>query len=777
MKKILLSASFLCICLLISSPTWASYYSGYVPFLKPIPAPPSVSVPSTDADGSYRVNWTVRTNAYRYDVSVKVNNGSYARIYSGSSTSIAQQRTPGTYSYIVRACSFRGCSRYSTPKSVRVASPPPKVTVRWQPNNLNLGEATSLIWSAQNVASCIDSKGVEYVNTNSRFYARRTSPWAYRPTREGSINLRLTCIGKDGSRVSATATGHVRPRLPAHVGFSENYRALLKTTNGTTIALTKNTGSVPSVGDIELVWNSSSKTYSPQILRSTSGSWRSVSIKPVLEDFNVDGFTDILLKNMNSAVPAIPNLLDQIVFANPKRGQAPLTVTALDEKFQMFFRDMYKWMGNRNYFDAAFKSIAMPSYKYYIIYDYYFCFRGFRTRFFSFPTCYRNTAVLRSIEYTLTSTTVNTQLPYLSDPNFVKLAGKLLQSSFESRYSISLAPYESGEISGCKFYCGRNYGWYYSGRVYDLFVPSTKTTKVFDRENYNLDALNVATVLAHILDGTYSDQTDHWRVFAEAAANIMGVPLFGFNFGGERDNTPYKKGAMDESDEANALIRHWIYIAWKINSATNENDNSIPPPETWQKHEYNFKTTICSTDKDTVFYEYIYRGTTLPEEIITLTIPANVCTLQNVFCWSKKNPAPRKNTLNQKTAKHGKSEELIGSNRVITWIDENGYTHINETQEGHILHDSLAKPNCANLKGGLKDISTIPDRCSYVQRKVQHSIARPSDIEIFTHGAGYNSPPIMSEINKVFGRGIFKNTDSWIRNRLAKKGTCTDDPS
>ncbi len=189
---------------------------------------------------------------------------------------------------------------------------------------------------------------MEYVDTNSQFYEDRTSPWVFTPTQEGPLSLILTCLGEDGSTVFDEATAQVDPEVveEPYSGFTDDYSALLNTTNGTTIVLTTNTNGIPSVGDIELVWNSSTGTYSPQILNSAGGSWQTIAIDLVLGDFNIDGVIDVLLKGIDSLIPSIPNLVDQIVFAGASSAADPQAVTAIDGNLQQFLSDIYSWALN-----------------------------------------------------------------------------------------------------------------------------------------------------------------------------------------------------------------------------------------------------------------------------------------------------------------------------------------------------------------------------------------------------------------------------------------------
>ena len=158
----------------------------------------------------------------------------------------------------------------------------------------------------------------------------------------------MTCLGEDGSTVFDEATADVDPALEPYSGFTEDHKALLSASDGTTIVLTRNTSGQPSVGDIALVWDGTS--YIPQILGSTGGTWQSVAIDIVLGDFNVDGVIDVLLKNIDPLIPSIIDLVDQIIFAGASWGAAPKAVTAIDDDLQQFLSDIQGWMLNSDYF-------------------------------------------------------------------------------------------------------------------------------------------------------------------------------------------------------------------------------------------------------------------------------------------------------------------------------------------------------------------------------------------------------------------------------------------
>ena len=135
-------------CELIFDEEFCDQPSGYAALTVTVTTPPSaptLTVPSTDADGSYAVTWTSPSGATSYELEEKPAGGTFANIYSGSGTSrnIAG-KADGTYSYRVRACGG-ACGDWSPTATVRVvsvardltASPNPSTdgsyTVSWSP--------------------------------------------------------------------------------------------------------------------------------------------------------------------------------------------------------------------------------------------------------------------------------------------------------------------------------------------------------------------------------------------------------------------------------------------------------------------------------------------------------------------------------------------------------------------------------------------------------------------------------------------------------------------
>ncbi|MDE0224421.1 MAG: Ig-like domain-containing protein, partial [Gammaproteobacteria bacterium] len=95
------------------------------------PSAPTLTVPSTDADGSYTVSWTSVSGATIYKLDQKSGSGSFGNVYSGSSTSRNMTgKTPAIYAYRVRACAgSSNCGGWSSTKTTKVPPGVPTLTV------------------------------------------------------------------------------------------------------------------------------------------------------------------------------------------------------------------------------------------------------------------------------------------------------------------------------------------------------------------------------------------------------------------------------------------------------------------------------------------------------------------------------------------------------------------------------------------------------------------------------------------------------------------------
>ncbi|TQV85534.1 RHS repeat-associated core domain-containing protein [Aliikangiella coralliicola] len=93
---------------------------------KPPVTPSSISVPSSNANGSYSVSWSRSSTATRYELYEQKNSGAWKSVYKGPGVSKRMSgKTDGKYRYRVRACNLKGCSGYRYTLTMTVSIPKP----------------------------------------------------------------------------------------------------------------------------------------------------------------------------------------------------------------------------------------------------------------------------------------------------------------------------------------------------------------------------------------------------------------------------------------------------------------------------------------------------------------------------------------------------------------------------------------------------------------------------------------------------------------------------
>jgi hypothetical protein len=168
------------------------------------PAPSTPGRPSGSSNvttnQSFTISWSNVSGATSYRL---YKNGSSA--YSGSSTSKSQSiSSPGSYSYVVKACNSSGCSAASSSRTVAVASPPaPTLSFAWYPSTIYEGETTHREWSSTNADTCIGDNGSSV----------GTDGISQENVHTESKTVTMTCSGLGGS-VSKTITLTVLPPPP-----------------------------------------------------------------------------------------------------------------------------------------------------------------------------------------------------------------------------------------------------------------------------------------------------------------------------------------------------------------------------------------------------------------------------------------------------------------------------------------------------------------------------------------------------------------------------------
>ena len=91
------------------------------------------------------------------------------------------------------------------------------------------------------------------------------------------------------------------------------------------------------------------------------GTWpTSTAVDVVLNDINLDGFVDVLVRGLGGA---ITGALDQIVYAPGRTGGSPVILNAVDSTLTNFLSEVSSWTRNPAYFDNAMESVSVTRYR------------------------------------------------------------------------------------------------------------------------------------------------------------------------------------------------------------------------------------------------------------------------------------------------------------------------------------------------------------------------------------------------------------------------------
>ncbi len=95
------------------------------------PLAPTLTVPATDADGSYTASWTAPAGATSYKLEEKPAGGSFSNVYDGANRSHEiTGKTAGIYMYRVRACAgVDNCGDWSATETTKVPPGAPRLTI------------------------------------------------------------------------------------------------------------------------------------------------------------------------------------------------------------------------------------------------------------------------------------------------------------------------------------------------------------------------------------------------------------------------------------------------------------------------------------------------------------------------------------------------------------------------------------------------------------------------------------------------------------------------
>lgn len=236
---------------------------------------------------------------------------------------------------------------------------------------------------------------------------------------------------------------------------------------------------------------------------------------------------------------------------------------------------------------------------------------------------------------------------------------------------------------------------------------------------YSVDALSAKTVIDRILAS--NDATSGARLFelSKVFKRAIGAHLFGFRDSGARYGNPHDDTPAGQ-EPANSFINFMVrLIGWLKDDST----------EAGTPHEWEITTVFCKPN------------------------PAHNpshCTVENVWCWLKKYPAPvAKNE--GKTVADGADLTLVGDNPVEVDVDDATRTLHNVTEDGHIFHNP-AQTGCPHRPG--TPAQPVTTRCAQTRRQVVKRA--DGTIVIETDGQGAGPYP---EVNDALGPYKFRKVD------------------
>ena len=334
----------------------------------------------------------------------------------------------------------------------------------------------------------------------------------------GKYAYQLTCIGLPGggsvgpvTSVAVVATIPSLDPLDAQLGYQFQVRTGDIDSDGKKdIYLKRTSGGNANNGVIDKTILTQNNDGHFEVLQdptsgqfSTAGGWPiSASVTAVVNDFNVDGRVDVLLKNLDTV---ISNVDDQIIFSSGVffNGAAQVA-TSIDFEFEKFFRDTYNWILDPNYFSQALVA-GLPAYNLAVTFKVWFC-----------------------INYGLSSSCVTTSRSvYNKTITLAKmgLSGYQTTAAAEAALAASLG-FANYDGFRCKLICGwLDFYRFYGSIVFnvvDVWTPTTESP-AFDDINFSSKARDISEAAGDIGTGTATigDVIDIFEEVLGGAADLV----------------------------------------------------------------------------------------------------------------------------------------------------------------------------------------------------------------------------------------------------------------
>ena len=337
------------------------------------PAVPSaITGPATDATGSFALSWGASTGALSYTLQQQVDSGAWMTIYSGASTSASLSgRVRGEYGFRVNACIGTVCSGWSATKTVSVTVSQQSAPVLSATPNPSTNGNYSVNWSVlQTVEGAWyilvetrdgESQSYQIGSERSRSFERRPNgSYAYTIERcyasSGEANADPMCSGT-GASVTVTVSGPVPDPVSTQRSYTFNVKGGHLDTNEDMLKdlLVERVTAAVGIGVIESFILKQTSAGVFELLDSTdaqissASSWSAATgVDLEIDDFNVDGFADVLVHNLSSVGAGAD---DVIVYAGGRESARPVSSRAVNTSFKQFVNNVTKWLENPSYFE------------------------------------------------------------------------------------------------------------------------------------------------------------------------------------------------------------------------------------------------------------------------------------------------------------------------------------------------------------------------------------------------------------------------------------------
>ncbi|HET7415207.1 MAG TPA: hypothetical protein VFI97_05870, partial [Arthrobacter sp.] len=179
------------------------------------PTAPSLSGPSTSANGTFTLSWTAVSGATRYQLNQSKDGGTNSVVYNSTSRSWSSSALGnGSYAYHVYACNSAGCSAASNAVTVVVTHPPASAPSLSGPSSSSSGTYT-LTWTAVSGATRYQLNQSKNGATPAAVYNSSGRSWSSSNVGNGSYAYQVYACNVGGCSAASNKVTVVVTHPPA----------------------------------------------------------------------------------------------------------------------------------------------------------------------------------------------------------------------------------------------------------------------------------------------------------------------------------------------------------------------------------------------------------------------------------------------------------------------------------------------------------------------------------------------------------------------------------